>query len=316
MSIFCLQSWLPRHTLLVCAFSVFLLILSLSSPTYSAATDKVYLPFVVSGGTSVPTNPTNPTPRITRVVLDSKGDYLGQGKRYEYTRDNAIIDAYGSPPESVRIVIKDATTYWDVQLGAPRGQALAPGTYENAFRLVERTPDQPSIDVSGNGRACTTSGRFTVQSLTFGPYYYVETFVATFEMRCSNSPAPMLGEIAVFNPPPVPPIDIQIGISSTGTVTKSGKAVVELTLVCNRPTFVNTWVSVTQGDNRASTTQGAPGFNCTNQPLSHKVEVLQELGDKLGIGLAQVEVSAQTDDPIYYNIRVSQRASGTTTLRN
>jgi hypothetical protein len=92
-----------------------------------------------------------------------------------------------------------------LELAAPPGQPLVPGTYTGAVRAPFRGPGQPGIDISGNGRGCNViAGTFTVNTAVYGPNNYVQTFDATFQQHCDGAAPALVGEISVANPSPAP----------------------------------------------------------------------------------------------------------------
>src|SRR5262249_35840687 len=140
------------------------------------------------------------------------GDYIGGGIQQTFTpADSTFNESYDGSLLSVT-VNSSAGDFWVVELAAPPGQPLVPGTYTGAVRAAVRGPGQPGIVVFGDGRGCNqTFGPFTVNPAVYGPSNYVQTFDATFEQHCESSDAPALfGEISIANPPPPPPLALTL----------------------------------------------------------------------------------------------------------
>jgi hypothetical protein len=69
--------------------------------------------------------------------------------------------------------------WWFLDLAAPSGQVLAPGTYTGAPRNPFNSFAEPDLSVGGNGRGCNTlTGSFTISNVVFGPNGYVQTLDA------------------------------------------------------------------------------------------------------------------------------------------
>jgi hypothetical protein len=84
---------------------------------------------------------------------------------------------------SVRVRSIDGT-FCSLDLAAPNGQRLSPGTYANAARYPFQAPSQPGLDF-GCGRGCNRlQGQFVVRTLVVGATGDVERLHATFEQSC------------------------------------------------------------------------------------------------------------------------------------
>jgi len=144
--------------------------------------------------------------------ISQPGDGIGGGRTYHFTSDTArfthAIDP--SPPGSIIIDVqsKDLASFWTVWLGAPAGQQLQVGTYDNAESWTSIPVARPRFSLSGDGRACGGSeGRFVIQTLTYGASVPVssgamvptiERLVVSFAQRCTATSAPGLTGELIF----------------------------------------------------------------------------------------------------------------------
>jgi hypothetical protein len=60
------------------------------------------------------------------------------------------------------------------------------------------------MTLGGDGRACQTNGRFTIEAADLNVSGAVEHFVVTFEQRCNDNTSAMRGEFRFANPPGAP----------------------------------------------------------------------------------------------------------------
>jgi hypothetical protein len=145
-------------------------------------------------GTSAPT----PTGDYLLRMTSEPGDYIGQGRSATMGGPAwRLLPNVSSESDTVTVSFEtvDTThfTRWTVWLGAPRGQALRPGTYVNAQRAAFRTGATPGIDVFGDGRGCNNVyGSFSVTKVSFDQQGKVQSFEATFEQHCESPTAPTL----------------------------------------------------------------------------------------------------------------------------
>jgi hypothetical protein len=93
-------------------------------------------------------------------------------------------------------------------MGAPAGQELQLGTYENARYWSAVVAPRPRFSLSGDGRACGESeGRFEIRTLTYRgttrnsageTVPLLERLHVLFAQRCSATSAPGLNGELVF----------------------------------------------------------------------------------------------------------------------
>jgi hypothetical protein len=130
--------------------------------------------------------------------LSAPGDYVGGGRPVDYTGSSVRV---GGSLGSVEV----ETAGWALQLTAPDGQQLTPGTYPDATGAIPGAG--PGIDIDGDGRGCDiTRGSFTIYQIASGPDGALTQLNATFSQTCDNSPGPLAGLIR-YNatiPTPVP----------------------------------------------------------------------------------------------------------------
>jgi hypothetical protein len=167
------------------------------------------------------------------------GDYISGGQTYSYSTESGdVLSVASSDGSTVSVWVTGYNgDWWFLDLDAPTGQILAPGTYTEATRYPFNGAG-PGLSLGGNGRGCNTlTGSFTVDNAVFGPNGYVQTFDATFEQHCEGGPAAARGEVHVSNPPPPPQLEVGLAVAADGTAsTVSGKATVSGTVSCNKPT--------------------------------------------------------------------------------
>jgi hypothetical protein len=145
------------------------------------------------------------------------GDYVGQGGSATYTVPKAYVQSYGTPGQVRVYVTTAAGDWWDLDLAAPQGQALTPGTYTGAERFPFALPTNPSLDVFSQGRGCNElTGSFTIKSISQGPYGYLQSLDATFEQHCEGAAPALRGRIVIANPSAPRPLTVGATVDSAG----------------------------------------------------------------------------------------------------
>jgi hypothetical protein len=185
-----LRRWIPLHALAALVVALFVV---------APAEASVTLP---PGSIPVPTSG-------SFLYMNSEpGDYIGQGIEQLYTSaDSSITGQLSSDGNlfSVSVIQGAYDHWWYVYLGAPAGQQLAVGSYENAERWPFNSYGTPALSVDGDGRGCNTlTGRFDVTDLQRAPTGELLVFDATFEQHCEGGTPALYGRIRVENPPPPP----------------------------------------------------------------------------------------------------------------
>ena len=136
----------------------------------------------------------------TTIVLDSEPrDFIGGGVLRTFPAASGRFEASTNFDGGVTIrYAGDRTGSYSLDFAPPEGRSLAPGAYEDAARFPFQDPDQPGLDVSGNGRGCSSlTGRFEILEnvVTNG---VVQRFAADFEQHCDGA-APALFGYVRFN---------------------------------------------------------------------------------------------------------------------
>ena len=91
-------------------------------------------------------------------IVSSAGDYIGQGKTYEYKGDELTLS---KSARGVNVRVDG----WTLDVAAPGGQSLKPGDYQGAKRFPFNGAS-PGLSFSGKGRGSNTlSGEFVVWEL-------------------------------------------------------------------------------------------------------------------------------------------------------
>ncbi|GHJ36273.1 hypothetical protein [Streptomyces sp. TS71-3] len=180
-----------------------------------------------------------------------EGDYISGGQSYAYSTDaqDRLDVSASSDLGHVNVSVNGAHgDWWYLDLAAPSGQALKPGTYEGATRYPFNGAAEPGLSLDGNGRGCNTlTGSFTVSKADFGPNGYVEAFDATYEQHCEGGSAALRGEVHIANPAPPAQLGLGVDIAPDGTAsTLNGKATVHGTVSCNKPVELTIGGTVTQ----------------------------------------------------------------------
>jgi hypothetical protein len=150
--------------------------------------------------------PGSPGGQTTILAFQSQpGDFVGAGTTQNFTLAGHIFSAWGSnsaPAVNIRLAPVGAGPSWMLDMSAPSGTKLQPGTYENATRYPFQAPGVPGLSFSGNGRGCNTlTGRFDVLEAVYGPQGEVRRFHATFEQHCEGAIPALLGEVWIIADP-------------------------------------------------------------------------------------------------------------------
>jgi hypothetical protein len=147
-------------------------------------------------------------------VVSAPGDFVGGGQSADYT--GSAIRVGGSLG-----AVSIGAAGWVLELSAPAGGQLGPGTYPDATRGSSRTG--PGISVSGNGRGCDNDyGTFTIYQIAAGPTGAITQLNATFSQRCEQTTAPPLVGFVRYNATtatPVPTLPASSGTQPTPPAT-------------------------------------------------------------------------------------------------
>lgn len=151
----------------------------------------------------VPPTPPPPTDPGTGTYLfftSDAGDFIGGGQTRLITSATSTVSSSLLNGQFGASFFPFAGGFWFVNIAAPPGQALVPGTYSGALRWPFND-GQPGLSVSGDGRGCNTlTGSFTVNAALASAGGTVSLFDATFEQHCEGSPAALRGHVRIEGP--------------------------------------------------------------------------------------------------------------------
>jgi hypothetical protein len=131
--------------------------------------------------------------------VSDAGDYVGEGWTVLHEAPTSTITpSLNSSRNQVhfQIIGSDGvqTLFWALDLAAPSGQVLAPGTYLNATQYPFQAPTVPGLGFGGDGRACgKTNGQFTITD--FAADVILQRLTATFEQHCDGAGPALRGKI-------------------------------------------------------------------------------------------------------------------------
>lgn len=136
-------------------------------------------------------------------IQGDSGDPVSGGQSVSYSIGTAVFrPTTVLTPRWARLYVNapNNSFFWFLDIAAPVGQVLQPGTYVNAARAGSTTG--PILDIEGNGRGCgTTSGNFQVLEVQFDTSGAILRFHATFEQHCDGAVPALRGEIYIVADP-------------------------------------------------------------------------------------------------------------------
>ncbi|MFF2136737.1 hypothetical protein [Streptomyces sp. NPDC058193] len=235
-----------------------------------------------------------------------EGDWISGGESYAYSTDSQdTVSVTGSSDNRVVSVSVAGANgdWWYLDLAAPAGATLAPGTYDGATRYPFNEAAEPGLDLSGNGRGCNTlTGTFTVTAIEFGPRGYVEELDASFEQHCEGGGSAARGEVHIDNPAPPAELGLGLAVALDGTAsTLNGKATLHGTVSCNKPVHVEVAGDVTQVKRKqlirgsyAASVECVPGA-----PVAWTAKAVPTGSVPFQRGDVEVEARATATDPDY-----------------
>jgi len=122
-------------------------------------------------------------------VVSTPGDFIGQGKTYDYAGDKLKVN---KTARGVRVTV-DA---WTLDIGAPKGQFFQVGEYLNAKRFV-LSGDSPGLDFFGQGRGSNkVAGEFVVWELELDGEQ-ITRLAIDFVQRSEEKGQPLTGKLRV-----------------------------------------------------------------------------------------------------------------------
>lgn len=242
------------------------------------------------------------------------GDYISGGATFSYaTSANDVFSVFSDNTDNhVTVEVSGANAdFWELDMAAPSGQALAAGSYSEATRYPFQAPSAPGLDLAGNGRGCNmVTGSFVVQDAVFGPQGYVQTFDATYEQQCDGSTATLRGEVHIANPPAPPVLGVGLTVSTDGTASKlDGNATISGEVTCTDPVSVGLSGQVTQVAHRTIIRGNySTSVACTpDAPVAWSAVAVPTGTTPFQRGQVEVQTTASAVDPTYGNtVSVSQ----------
>ena len=141
------------------------------------------------------------------------GDLILQGGSATLTRADAYFASGVDGMAGVGVRLSSYaggsnSSDWSLDFAPPPGGSFAVGTYENA-QSGPFVSGRPYIPVSGNGRSCGATGRFTVLEVEYGLDGYVSKLAIDFEQYCFAPPWGLFGGLRYnstipYVAPPIP----------------------------------------------------------------------------------------------------------------
>jgi hypothetical protein len=255
------------------------------------------------------------TPAAAEPVLDGTlkfsgdaGDYITGGKTYSYAANKDQLTVNGGAGYIGVSVNGYNGDWWSLDLAAPLGKTLAPGTYDEAHRYPFQGAG-PGLDLSGNGRGCNTlTGSFTIQKIGFADDGRVQRLDATFEQHCEGGATAARGELHINNVPPPPPLNLGLAVSTAGEASLlNGSAYVHGTVSCNVPVHAGVSGEVKQVVIRKPSNQGVlvrgkytTAVDCKpGSPVAWSAEAEPNGRVPFQRGLVEAKTTASGVDPEY-----------------
>lgn len=145
------------------------------------------------GGITGPVTPPPANPNYVRLQSDP-GDYIGQGRSYEYSQADAVLGVTAGPGRLTLTVTGDERWSGDFQL--PSGNArLVAGTYSGLRRYPFHDIAAGGLSWSGEGRGCNTLiGSFTIDSVRYDGAQ-LAAIGLRFEQRCEGGATVLRGAV-------------------------------------------------------------------------------------------------------------------------
>jgi subtilisin family serine protease len=259
----------------------------------------------------------------TNFTLNSQpGDYIGLGQHIVRTSIGATMNLSTQFGEGAYIFYQTFTpsySSWSFNFGAPGGQVLTPGVYEQATRWPFQLSTVPGLDVSGDGRGCNMlTGRYVVLEVERVNDQYTR-FAADFEQHCEGGSVPLFGSVR-FNsvvPPSERPVAIQslkrsgtlsakVGVPMTWTATAIGggpplqykfllytKATNTTTIVHDGPANALVWTPPRVGTYKVQVWVRSTGSQAPYEASAGSAEFTVMAGPVPGVSLIASPVSPQ-----------------------
>jgi hypothetical protein len=235
------------------------------------------------------------------VFSGDPGDYISGGQTYNYQEYVTGAASSDNNSVSVNAILPNYDHWWYLNMAAPAGQKLVPGSYVGAVRYPFQEGG-PGFDLSGDGRGCNTSqSTFTVTQAVYGAYGYLQDFEATYEQHCEGMEPALMGSVSIHNPPPPPAMVFSLELNPAGTVKRqTGVATVSGKVVCSAATTAQVSGIVSQRAGRFAIASGNFYINvpCSTTPTTWSANVTS-YGTPFNAGQAQADVQGNAYDPAY-----------------
>jgi hypothetical protein len=234
------------------------------------------------------------------------GDYIGGGQTATYdTGASDVLGVTGSSDNSTVHVTVDGAhgDWWYLDIAAPQGQTLTPGTYTGATRYPFQGVAEPGLDFDGDGRGCNElTGSFTVQQAVFGPKGYVQEFDATFEQHCEGADPALHGEVHITNPPPPPLLELGLSVTTDGKASSvDGNGTINGSVTCTKAATVTLSGTLTQTYQRVLVRGPySTQVSCTpDAPVAWSATAVPSGSSPFRNGLAEATTQASGHDSDY-----------------
>ncbi|MEY2423999.1 MAG: hypothetical protein QOI95_4066 [Acidimicrobiaceae bacterium] len=138
--------------------------------------------------------------------VSAPGDWVGGGASSSYGPPGASFTLSGTAG-SLSFGVTTSGENWTVNLAAPAGAQLHPGSYTRAERAAFRSGSRPGLDVYGDGRGCNrVFGSFFINSIEANSTGQIVELDATFTQQCEASSAPPLNGVVKYQAPGAAPV--------------------------------------------------------------------------------------------------------------
>ena len=176
-------------------------------------------------------------------------DPITGGHSYSYdtgTGDEMTVVGDSDDQHSISAEIDGTDGYdWQFSISGPAGEALAPGTY-----AVTQGESTPGISLWRPNYFCWGIGSFTIDTIEWGPYGYLQALDASFEYHCFGGTPASRGQLHIRNSPAPPVLEASLNVAADGTFDRlTGRATVHGTVTCNKAAYteINGTVAQTRG---------------------------------------------------------------------
>jgi len=183
-----------------------------------------------------PSPPPSDATQTTVSMTSDPGDFIGQGQNWFYSSGTSQIALGINEPDETYLhgsINAPNGDWWYIDIAAPAGQRLVPGTYTGAERYPFNSDGTPGLSVDGNGRGCNTlTGSYTIYDAQYRSDGTIASLDLTFEQHCEGVEPALRGEIRIGPPDTVAPT-LTLPDDITAEANTSGGAVVTFTATAN-----------------------------------------------------------------------------------